>query len=240
MQPMNGTMNSTLTSNSEVLHQLRQQGAAWFAETIAAHGGNAFLTQRTLKMTGKGEFFTPPQTGNLRVPLSAFTYYVATEGRNRLEARSPGGPIRMVIRGNGLGGYALLAGRSFPLTTDVTDNLEPHEFLRRIARENLPVVAVRPEEPEEGSDGTPLLHVEVETGTNRFASLYISSDTRLLHKVIVSTSRGKMAVVLGDYTTVESRAVSQEIQLWEEDAPIMILHGSTIEIDNPIDPKLFE
>ena len=215
-------------------------GAKRFKETIAAHGGEDFLNLQTLKLTGKGEFTTPPQTGGLRVPLAAFTYYIAAGGRCRLEARSPGGPITIGIRGHGKGGFVVMAGRSFPLPPEQTDDMEPTEFLRNAARRGYPITANPDDAPEIAPDGKSLLRYEVHRAGGGVTRVFVESDTKLVRKLVTETSRGEMTILASEYHLVSGLPCFGELQLRENGASVLKLMVAEVTLDEPLKDALFE
>jgi hypothetical protein len=215
------------------------QGAKLFAETIAAHGGEDFLQLQTLKITGKGEFTTPPQTGGLKVPLAAFTFYIATAGRSRLEARSPGGPILFVACGQDRGGFMVLAGRTFPLPAEQTNGIEPTEFLRATARQGYPITAV-PEDTRETTDGKTLLCYDVHRSQGGTTRVFVESDTKLVRKMVTETTRGEMTILLSHYQLVSGLPIFGEMQLLENGASVLKIISSEITLDEPLKDALFE
>ncbi len=215
-------------------------GAKLFAETIAAYGGDVFLQQRTLKITGKGEFTTPPQTGKLTIPLTAFTLYVATNGRSRLEARSPGGSVVFLCHGAGRGGAVLIIGRTLSLPAEQADGIEVNEFLRSVARHRYPVFAIPMTTPEITADGATLLRYDVCPENGRATQVYVDAETKLVRKTFTITTRGEMTVLLSAYQSVADVAVPGEIQLLENGERVIKLIASEVVIDSWIDDKLFE
>lgn len=216
------------------------RGAKLFAETITAHGGEDFLNLQTLKITGKGEFTTPPQTGGLKVPLSAFTSYITTEGRSRLEARSPGGHILLAIRGHDKGGFLVIAGRTFPLPAEHTNHIEPVEFLRMTAREKHTTIAVSNNAHEATPDGKTLLRYDVHRNTGRITRVFVESDTKLVRKTVTDTPRGEMTILLSHYRLVSGLPIFGELQLLENGANVIKLVSSEITLDEPFKDALFE
>jgi hypothetical protein len=231
----------TLTdSRTEIDSEARSEGRRLFAETIAAHGGDAFLNLRTLKITGKGEFTTPPQTGGLTVPLPAFTLYIAAGGRSRLDARSPGGPLRFIGRGRDKGAVVVFVGRNLTLPAEQTNHLEPTEFLRAAAREQYPVVTVPDNIPQTTADGKTLLHYAVYRGRDAVTDVFVEPDTKLLRKMVLTTGRGEMTVLLSDYETVSGLPLFGEIHLLENGASIVKLRCQDFVLDEPLKDSLFE
>ena len=239
MTDLSQPQNANDSSSMEEGNLARSSGAKLFAETIAAHGGEAFLNLQSLKITGQGEFTTPPQTGGLTVPLSSFTFYIAIGGRSRLEARSPGGALIFVSSGNDLGGFVVLVGRTLPLPADQTNGIEVTEFLRRIVKEGYPVSVVEDDPAEITTDGKTLLHYEVHRPVGTIVHIYVESDTKLVRKMISKTSRGEMTVLLSNYKLAAGLPAFQEMQLWENGGKILKLTASEVTRDVPMKDTLF-
>jgi hypothetical protein len=218
--------------------EARSSGAEWFAAIIAAHGGDAFLRLQSLKISGKGEFTTPPQTGGLTVPLPSFTLCIATGGRNRLDARTPTGPLRFIVHGKDKGGCVSLVGRTLDLPAAQTNSLEPTEFLRDAARERYPVTC-EPESDERTEEGKTLRHGIVHRGPGAVTHLYAESDTYLLRKLVANTPRGEMTVLLSDYREVSGLPLFGTLQLLENGANIVKLFCREFTLDEPFKDSLF-
>lgn len=220
--------------------EARSAGATLFAATIAAHGGDAFLNVRTLKLTGRGQFTTPPQTGGLTVPLASFTYWVAAGGRSRLEARSPGGPMLFVIHGHGKGGFIRMAGRTQVLPPDQTDGIEVTELLRLTARARHPVISVTDAPLHPTDDGKTLRRYDIHDEHGRIRSLFVESDTGRVRKVVSNNTRGEVAILLSHYIVTSGLPIATEMQMRENGANVIKLTASNVTIDEDVKDSLFE
>lgn len=220
--------------------EARSQGERLLAETIAAHGGDAFLNLQNLTLTGSGEFTTPPQIGGMTIPFDSFTFHIARGGRCRLEARSFGGRLVIVNRGHGRGGFAMIAGRTLELPVEQTNGMEPTELLRAAAIHKYPVLAV-PTTPEDATpEGVQLLRYDVHPPHNSTNHFYIEPDTKRTRKMVTVTPRGEMTILMSGYGTLAIPEVFGVVQLLENGASIFKLIASDVTLDQPLKDVLFE
>jgi hypothetical protein len=215
-------------------------GAKLFAEVIAALGGEAFLQIKTAKLTGRGEFTTPPQTGGLTVPLESSTLWVAAGGRSRFEARSLGGRMVFLNHGYNKGAAVLLAGRTFTVPAEQADGIEPTEFLRRTYRDGLTVTAVPADTRQRNDDRLPLMRLDIAGQNGTVTRLYIEPATKLPRKLVWESSRGVMTVLLADYRSVGDCLQFGQFELFENAGRILKIQVRETETNFLVRADLFE
>lgn len=221
--------------------EARTAGAKLLADTIAAHGGDAFVNVKTLKITGTGEFSTPPQAGGLTIPLDSFTLTTATGARSRLAANSGFGDLLFVARGEGKGGFAVFAGQVQELPADQVGGIEPTEFLRAAVLKKYPVAAIMDDSAEKTTDGKPLVAYEVRSEKGDVTRVFVESDTKRVRKLIAKRPRGTATVLLDGYTQpVNSVLLPGTVRVQQNGADVFKLTFTKIEIDTPVADTWFE
>jgi len=220
--------------------EARSAGAKLFAATIQAHGGDAFLNVKTLKIIGTGEFSTPPQAGGLTIPLDSFTLYAASPGKSRLEAQSGFGPLTFAARGEGKGGFAVLGGQTQELPADQVAGIEPTEFLRAAVRKNYPVAAMMDDTTEKTEDGKPLVAYEIRDDQGEVTRIFVESDTKLVRKLISKRARGTATVFLDGYKSVSGLMLPYAMHVQRNGSDVFKLTFKDIVVNGPVDDALFE
>ncbi|MBC7806597.1 MAG: insulinase family protein [Akkermansiaceae bacterium] len=222
--------------------EARTAGAKLLADTITAHGGDAFVNIKTLKISGTGEFSTPPQAGGLTIPLDSFTLTTATGSRSRLAANSGLGDLLFVVRGENKGGFAVFAGQTQELSADQVSNIEPTEFLRVAVLKKYPVAAVKDDSTEKTTDGKSLLAYEVRSEKGDVTRVFVESDTKRVRKLVTKRPRGTAATVFldGYATPIKSILLPGNLRVQQNGTDVFKLTFTKIEIDTPAADALFE
>ena len=214
-------------------------GAGLFAATIAAHGGDAFLFLSSLTLTGSGTFTSPPQTGGLTVPLGHFTLTLADGGRVRFDTTGIGMSLSFVNRGNGKGGYVVIATRRLEIPAAHCDRIEAFGLLRRAALRNSRVTTPADGMTDTTADGKSLRAFCIHDDAGQLSTVWVETDTRLVRKTVTVTGRGEMTTLLGDYRYVDGVAVFGTMQLRENGGDVIFLRVASITANAPIDDKRF-
>ncbi len=217
----------------------RAAGAKLLADTIAAHGGDAFVNVKTLKITGTGEFSTPPQAGGLTIPLDSFTLTTASGGRSRLAASSGLGDLLFVARGEGKGGFAVFAGQTQELPAERTGTVEPTGILRAAVQKNYPAAAVSTS--DKTADGKSLVAYEVRSDKGDVTRVFVESDTKRVRKLVTKGVGTTATVFLDGYgQPVKDILLPGTVRVQQNDADVFKLTFTKIEVDTPVADVLFE
>ena len=221
--------------------EARSAGAKLLAETIQAHGGDAFVKIKTLKIKGTGEFSTPPQAGGLTIPLDSFTLITGTENRSRLEAQSGFGDLLFVARGEGKGGFAVLAGQTQELPADQVSGIEPTAFLRAAVLKNYAVATAPSGSQEKTDDNKSLAEFDVRNEKGDVTRVFVESDTKRVRRLITKRPQGTSTVFLDGYTKpIGGVLLPGSLRVQQNGADIFKLTFAKIEVDTPVADTLFE
>jgi zinc protease len=221
--------------------EARAAGAKLLADTIAAHGGDAFVNIKTLSLSGTGEFSTPPQAGGLTIPLDSFTLTTTTGSRVRLSASSGLGDLLFVARGEGKGDFAVFAGQTQELPSGQISGIEPTEILRAAALKKYAVAAVPADPAEKSADGKPLTGYEVRNEKGEITRVLVESDTKRVRKLIATRPRGTATILLDGYTSpAKGVLLPGAIRVQQGGTDVFKLTFTKVEVDMPVADTLFE
>ncbi len=226
--------------------EARAAGAKLLADAITAHGGAAFTGITTLTITGKGEFVTPPQAGNLLIPLDSLTLTTASNGRTRLAAASGFGDLLFVARGGDKGGFAVFGGQPRELPASQIPNIEPTAFLRSAVENKYPVTAVLDDTKEKSADGKALVPLDIRSNKGEVTRVYLEVGTNRVRKIVSLSANkaqsGKPAVVFLDgYTKpVSGVLLPGNVHIQRDGEDIFRLTFDKIVVNAPVADTLFE
>ncbi|MBC8138964.1 MAG: hypothetical protein H8F28_24070 [Fibrella sp.] len=224
-----GEMNVASTGSNSLL-----------SNVVAAHGGEAFLSIRSLTVVGTGQFFTPPQIGRLKIALDSFTLYTASGGRSRLEAKSVFGALVFVIRGEDKGGLVVMGGRKQELPAEHMSGLEPMEFLRMAFNNNYAVTELPENTGDSAPDNGAERCYEIRSLSGEVTCLFVDAETKLMRKLVSNRSRGEMTVSLADYQPVAGALIPGDLRLLENGEEVFHLVGKEITPNDVLNDKLFQ
>ncbi len=200
-------------------------------QMIEAHGGEAFLQQRSQISRGTGTVQMPgaPQ------PMALETYlrYQAFPDRFRAEIKLAFGPMLQVFDGES--GWVTMMGQTRDQSAQFKEQLHYGVDALRYLDSGY---ELRPS-PDEELDGRPVKVVEAEGPEGRVNRYFVDAETHLVAKVAYEVEARQIEQVVGDYKVIEGIPVAHHTAISVNGAPYLDLQLSEVEINSEIDEALF-
>ncbi len=215
-----------------------EAGKALLATTIKAHGGDAFLNLKGFELHGAGEL-SPPGL-ELKLPIDKAVLTFASPNRSRYDLATAFGSIILASDKDGVG-WMNAQGQVQDAPKGVAG--DPTELLRKVAQGGytvrlLPVKAG--DKPPTASDGKILRGFTVtENSVNRVTRVYVEAESGLMRRVVISESKGDIALLLGNYHDTEGVQLPGSLQITQNGKTFVNLTFDGFSINKPAADSLF-
>jgi hypothetical protein len=217
-------------------------GKALLDATIKAHGGDAFLKMKGLKVVGKGTFSLPESQGGFKVPIDTVTLVAVAPDKSLLDADSAMGRLRFASMGGKKGGW-ISYGDDNPrdLTAEQSPSADPTALLRAVAARKLPVRAAADLDPKlaKSDDGKALSAFDVTGDRGIVTRVYVESDTHLVRRMTSKTKSGEATTVLGGYKEVSGITLPTSMVTFQNGNEVLSLTFATLEVNPTVADDTF-
>ena len=216
------------------------EGKALLESAIKAHGGEAFLKMKSLRVTGKGELTAPENQGGFKLPLDTVTLLTAAPGRSRLDAESVFGRLSFGAPGGGKKAwYRLGEGSASDLPSAETPFADPTAVLRGAAGGD-PVRSLRVDPGVVIPDAKALKAFEIRGAGGATSEVYVDADTSLIRRVRTKAGKNDIVTLLGGYKAVSGVQLPTALTVRQNGVDLLALTLTGVEVDVPVEEKVFE
>lgn len=214
----------------------REAGKRLLAEVIAAHGGDAFVSQRS--QVSKGEGMLRPlgqaQAGN--VPSITVTKVFPERHHVAMDL----GSGSLVQRFDGSQGSVESTNASGETTVgDLTEFFQKRQFFGFdiLRRTDLEWVARKLENEE--ADGVSWERLEIELDSGQTTRFYFEPGKRLVSIVIYVLDGETVTEKYSRYSAVEGVQVPHRIELFQRKAKVLDFEVNSVEVNTEVASELF-
>jgi len=219
-----------------------QDGASLFAATLQAHGGEAFLKMKSLRVSGSGVFSGAQQAGGFPVPIDSVTLLAVSPDRSLLDADTGLGRLRVAALGGKKGGWQAFGGNVRDLKPEQSSSVDPLAFVRQVAGKKLPAKLLTTITPEVkvAAGGKALEAFEIVGEGGVVNRVWVEADTKLVRRLSSKTARGEGATLLSDYREVDGVKLPTKVVFLQNGNELFSLTFNTVEVNVDVPKNAFD